>query len=116
MELEQQKQTVISLICFMSNLLQIKPIKEKNIFCIKQILILANGDYRFCKGGWDSILKIINKLHFYYLLDAMTQNEKEKFIKNYKNISLEKDNLEILPKIFIMKKYLVKVIILILKL
>ena len=100
MELEQQKQTVISLICFMSNLLQIKPIKEKNIFCIKQILILANGDYRFCKGGWDSILKIINKLHFYYLLDAMTQNEKEKFIKNYKNISLEKDNLEILPKIF----------------
>jgi hypothetical protein len=66
MELEQQKQTVISLICFMSNLLQIKPIKEKNIFCIKQILILANGDYRFCKGGWDSILKIINKLHFYY--------------------------------------------------
>ena len=37
MELEQQKQTVISLICFMSNLLQVKAITEKNIFCIKQI-------------------------------------------------------------------------------
>ena len=58
MELEQQKQTVISLICFMSNLLQIKTIKEKNIFCIKQILFLANGDFRFCKGGWDKRFKI----------------------------------------------------------
>ena len=105
MGLEQQKQTAISLICFMSNLLQIKPIKEKNIFCIKQILILANGDYRFCKGGWDSILKIINKLHFYYLLDTMMKNEKEKFIKNNKNISLEKDNLEKLPKIFTPNNY-----------
>ena len=100
MELEQQKQTAIALICFMSNLLQIKTLKEKNIFCIKQILFLANGDYRFCKGGWDSILKIINKLHFYYLFDSMPKNEKEDFIKKYKNISYEKENLEKLPKIF----------------
>ena len=100
MELEQQKQTVISLICFMSNLLQIKTIKEKNIFCIKQILNLANGDFRFCKGGWDSILKIINKLHFYYLLDTMTKTEKEEIIQKLKNSNIEKENLIKLSKIF----------------
>ena len=105
MELEQQKQTVIALICFMSNLLQIKQIKEKNIFCIKQILFLANGDFRFCKGGWDSILKIINKLHFYYILDTMPKIEKEDFIKRYKIIEIEKDNLEKLPKIFTPNDY-----------
>ena len=105
MELEQQKQTVIALICFMSNLLQVKPIKEKNIYCIKQILFLANGDYRFCKGGWDSILKIINKLHFYYLLDTMPKFEKDEFIKNYKNFPNEKDNIEKLPKIFTPNNY-----------
>ena len=105
MELEQQKQTVIALICFMTNLLQIKPIKEKNIFCIKQILFLANGDYRFCKGGWDMILKIINKLHFYYLLDSMPKIEKYEYIKKNKNFSIERDNIEILPKIFTPNNY-----------
>ena len=105
MELEQQKQTVISLICFMSNLLQIKPIKEKNIFCIKQILLLANGDYRFCKGGWDSILKIINKLHFYYLLDTISKNEREEIILKLKNFSIEKENIDKLAKIFTPNNY-----------
>ena len=107
MELEQQKQTVIALICFMSNLLQIKMIEEKNIFCIKQILFLANGDFRFCKGGWDSILKIINKLHFYYLLDTMNQNEKENYIKKNKNKNfiIEKNNTEKLGKIFTPTNY-----------
>ena len=105
MELEQQKQTVISLICFMSNLLQIKIIKEKNIFCIKQILNLANGDFRFCKGGWDSILKIINKLHFYYLLDTMTKNEKDEIIQKLKNSNIEKENLNKLSKLFTPNNY-----------
>ena len=115
MELEQQKQTVISLICFMSNLLQIKIIKEKNIFCIKQILNLANGDFRFCKGGWDSILKIINKLHFYYLLDTMTKNEKDEIIQKLKNSNIEKENyLNYLHQI-ITKKFLIKHIISIMK-
>ena len=105
MELEQQKQTVISLICFMSNLLQIKTIKEKNIFCIKQILFLANGDFRFCKGGWESILKIINKLHFYYLLDTMPKYEKDEIINKLKNYNIERENLDKLSKIFTPNNY-----------
>ena len=105
MELEQQKQTVISLICFMSNLLQIKSIQDKNIFCIKQILNLANGDFRFCKGGWDSILKIINKIHFYYLLDTMSKTEKDVIIQKLKNSNIEKENLNKLSKLFTPNNY-----------
>ena len=105
MELEQQKQTVISLICFMSNLLQVKVITEKNIFCIKQILFLANDDYRFCKGGWDSILKIINKLHFYYLLNSIQKNERDEYIKKLKNLAIEKDNLKKLSNLFTPSDY-----------
>ena len=73
--LDRQKQTVIALISFMTNLFNIKPIKEKNCICIKQILSLAHSDYRYCKGGWDSILEIINKLHYYYLLYTMPKEE-----------------------------------------
>ena len=105
MELEQQKQTVISLICFMSNLLQVKVITEKNIFCIKQILFLANDDYRFCKGGWNSILKIINKLHFYYLLNSIQKNERDEYIKKLKNLAIEKDNLQKLSNLFTPNDY-----------
>ena len=112
MRLEKQKQTVISLICFMTNLLQIKLIKEKNIICIKQILFFANNNYFYCKGCWDSILEVINKLHYYYLLYTMSKEEKEEFFKqnksNYNNdefIKIEKENTNILSKLFTLNDY-----------
>ncbi len=108
--LDRQKQTVIALICFMTNLFNIKPIKEKNCICIKQILSLAHSDYRYCKGGWDSILEIINKLHYYYLLYTMPKEEKIKFLNNKFNnnselIKIVKDNINVVPKIFTPNDY-----------
>jgi hypothetical protein len=87
LNLNTQKQTVISFFCAMTNLLHIKPLKKKNILCIKEILLLANSDYRYCKGAWNYILDIINKLCYYSLLNSMPKDEREEFfnlkMKNY---------------------------------
>ena len=87
LNLNTQKQTVISFFCAMTNLIHIKPLKRKNILCIKEILLLANSDYRYCKGAWNYILDIINKLCYYSLLNSMPKDEREEFfnlkMKNY---------------------------------
>ena len=113
--LESQKQNIISNLCTMTNLLQIKIPKEKNIICIKELLILANSDYRYCKGSWNFILEIINKIYYYLTLLSMPKDEKELFYKNKKQsaiktnikknivlmeetISTEKETMKILSK------------------
>ena len=87
LNLNTQKQTVISFLCSMTNLIHIKPIKKKNILCIKEILFLANSDFRYGKGSWNFILDIINKLCYYTLLNSMPKDEREEFfnlkMKNY---------------------------------
>lgn len=87
LNLNTQKQTVISFLCAMTNLLHIKPLKKKNILCIKEVLYLVNSDYRYAKGSWNFILDIINKLYYYSLLNSMPKDEREEIfnlkIKNY---------------------------------
>ena len=88
LNLNTQKQTVISFLCSMTNLLHIKPLKKKNILCIKEILFLANSDYRYAKGSWNFILEIINKLCYYSLLNSMPKDEREEIfdlkMKNFR--------------------------------
>ena len=93
LNLNTQKQTVISFLCAMTNLLHIKPLKKKNILCIKEILYLANTDYRYTKGSWSFILDIINKLCYYLLLYSMPKDEREEIFDNkMKNYSKKAKN------------------------
>ena len=115
LNLETQKQNIISNLCTMTNLLQVKIPKEKNILCIKELLTLANSDYRYCKGSWNFILEIINKLYYYLTLISMPKDERELFYKNKKQsavktnikknillmdetIEIEKETMKILSK------------------
>ena len=103
--LDSQKKLIIDLICLMTNLFNNNQINDKNILCIKQILLLANDDSRFCKGGWNGIVEIINKLHYYYLLSHMSQDEREialnKKFKNNKDLkNKEEAKINKLPKLF----------------
>ena len=115
LNLETHKQNIISNLCTMTNLLQVKIPKEKNILCIKELLTLANSDYRYCKGSWNFILEIINKLYYYLTLISMPKDERELFYKNKKQsavktnikknillmeetISIEKETMKILSK------------------
>ena len=82
LNLNTQKQTVISFLCAMTNILHIKPLKKKHILCIKEILHLANTDYRYTKGSWNFILDIINKLCYYLLLNSMPKDEREEIFDN----------------------------------
>ena len=113
LNLENQKQNIISNLCTLTNLLQVKVPKEKNLRCIKELLILTNSDYRYCKGSWNFILEIINKLYYYFTLISMPKDERELYYKNMKEsaiktnikkniilmeekISAEKDTMKIL--------------------
>ena len=115
LNLEVQKQNIISNLCTMTNLLQVQIPKEKNIICIKELLFLANSDYRYCKGSWNFILEIINKLYYYLTLVSMPKDERELFYKNKKQnaiktnikkniiqmeetISAEKETMKLLSK------------------
>ena len=89
LNLETQKQNIISNLCTMTNLLQVKIPKEKNISCIKELLILANSDYRYCKGSWNFILEIINKLYYYFTLISMPKDERELYYKNMKDTAIK---------------------------
>jgi hypothetical protein len=89
LNLETQKQNIISNLCTMTNLLQVKIPKEKNILCIKELLTLANSDYRYCKGSWNFILEIINKLYYYLTLLSMPKDERELFYKNKKQSAVK---------------------------
>ena len=81
----------------MTNLMHIKPIKKKNILCIKEILFLANNDFRYGKGSWNFILDIINKLCYYTLLNSMPKDVKEEIfklkMKNYNKKAKNNNNL-----------------------
>ena len=103
LNLDQPKQNLISNLCTMTNLLQVKILKEKNIICIKELLSIANSDFRYCKGSWSLILEIINKLYYYLCLISMPKDEKEMYYKerrqkvaetnNKKSISLVEENI-----------------------
>ena len=92
LNLNQQKQNIISNLCTMTNLLQVKNLKEKNIICITELLSLANSDFRYCKGGWSLILEIVNKLYYYLSLISMPKDEKEEYFKLKKQKALETNN------------------------
>ena len=92
LNLDQQKQNIISNLCTMTNLLQVKQLKDKNIICIKELLSLANSDYRYCKGSWSLILEIINKLYYYLSLISMPKDEKEEYYKLKKQKASETNN------------------------
>ena len=77
MNLNSQKQTVISFLCAMTNLFRIKPFKKKNILCINEILTLTNSDFHYVKGSWNFILDVINKLYYYILLNSLPKDERE---------------------------------------
>ena len=92
LNLNVQKQTVISFLCSMTNLLRIKPFKKKNILCIKELLYLANHDFRYVNGSWNLILDIVNKLYYYLLLNSLPKEEREEIFN--KKIKKEKKNNE----------------------
>ena len=90
LNLNTQKQTVISFLCSMTNLLRIKPFKKKNILCIKELLHLTNHDFRYANGAWNLILDIVNKLYYYLLLNSLPVTEREEIFN--KKIKKEKKN------------------------
>ena len=96
LNLEQQKKTIVSNLCTMTSLLQVKQLKDKNISCIKQLLSLANSDYRYCKGTWSLILEIINKLYYYLSLISMRKDDKEEYYKIKKQKAAETNNKKIM--------------------
>ena len=89
LNLDQFKQNIIYDLCNMTNLLQVKLLKEKNIICINQILSIANSDYRYFKGSWSIILEIINKLNYYLSLKTMTKEGIENYFKIKKQKMIE---------------------------
>ena len=92
LNLNTQKQTVISFLCTMTNLLRMKPFKKKNILCIKELLLLTNQDYRYINGSWNLILDIINKLYYYLLLNSLPKDEREEILN--KKIKTDKKTEE----------------------
>ena len=92
LNLNTQKQTAISFLCSMTNLLRIKPFKKKNILCIKEILKLTNRDYRYVNGSWNFILDVVNKLYYYLLLNSLPKDEREEILN--KEIKNNKKNEE----------------------
>jgi len=92
LNLNQQKNNIISSLCTMTNLLQVKLLKEKNITCINELLTIANSDYRYCKGSWSLILEIINKLYYYLSLISMPRDEKEEYYKNKRQNAIQTNN------------------------
>ena len=72
----------------MTNLLRIKPFKKKNILCIKELLYLANHDFRYVNGSWSLILDVVNKLYYYLLLNSLPVVEREEIFN--KKIKKEK--------------------------
>ena len=92
LNLEQQKKIIFSNLCSLTNLLQVKIIKDKNLLCIKELLSIANSDYRYCKGSYSYILEIINKLYYYLSLISMPKEERETFFKTKKQKAAETNN------------------------
>ena len=92
LNLNTQKQTAISFLCSMTNLLRIKPFKKKNILCIKEILLLTNKDYRYVNGSWNFILDVVNKLYYYLLLNSLPKDEREEILN--KEVKNDKKNEE----------------------
>ena len=94
LNLNTQKQTVISFLCSMTNLLRIKPFKKKNILCIKELLYLTNNDYRYVNGSWNFILDVVNKLYYFLLLNSLPKDEREEILNNKKIKNDKKNNDE----------------------
>ena len=113
LNLETQKQTIISDLCSLTNLLQVKIPKEKNILCIKELLTLANSDFRYCKGSWNHLLEIINKLYYYLTLSSMPKDEKELYFQNKKQSVLmtnNKNNITLIEETISNEKETMKII------
>ncbi len=105
----QQKQALMSSFSKLTNIFSIKPIEEKNILCIKEILHLASSDCRYCKYTWNIILEIIKKIYFYHLSVNGSKLEKEQIFKklserkknnsNYEEqLQIEKENMKLITK------------------
>ena len=113
LNLENQKKNIISNLCTMTNLLQVKVPKDKNIICIKELLILANSDYRYCKGSWNFILEIIDKIYYYLTLISMPKDERELFYKNKKQSAIKtniKKNIVVMEETISNEKETMKII------
>ena len=104
-----QKTAIITSLLTMTNLFQTKPITKKNILCIKEILLLANGDPRYCNIVWNLIFDLVDKIYFYLLFVTGSKSEKEeilnkmtsrlKKIPNYEEqIEIEKENMKTIAK------------------
>ena len=93
LNLNQQKQNIISILCSMTGLIETKVLKKKNIFCIKELLNKANNDFRYCKGSWNLILDIINKSYYYLTLISMSKGEREEYYKTKRQKITNKKNL-----------------------
>jgi len=93
----QQKIALMTSFANLTNIFYIKPIEEKNILCIKEILHLASLDCRYCKFTWNIILEIINKIYFYHLSVNGSRLEKEEI---FKNLSEKKKIIQILKNNF----------------
>ena len=105
----QQKQALMTSFSKLTNIFSIKPIEEKNILCIKEILHLANSDCRYCKYTWNIILEIIKKIYIYHLSVNGSKLEKEQIFKklsekkknnsNYEEqLQIEKQNMKLITK------------------
>ena len=90
----QQKIALMTSFGNLTNIFYIKPIEEKNILCIKEILHLASLDCRYCKFTWNIILDIINKIYFYHLSVNGSRLEKEEIFKNFSEKKKNNPNFE----------------------
>ena len=98
LNLNTQKQTVISFLCSMTNLLRMKHFKKKNILCIKELLSLTNQDFRYVNGSWNFILDVVNKIYYYLLLNSLPKDEREEILnKKLKNDKKNEERMGIVP-------------------
>jgi len=109
LNLDLQKEALIKGFCKLTNLLQGKEIKEKNIMCIRSLLQLANTEGRFLKGCWKNLLELISKIDYYHMVTSGSKLELENFFNEIKQkkrgsimvdkeIQLEKNNMDRIGK------------------
>ena len=105
----QQKIALMTSFSKLTNIFYIKPIEEKNILCIKEILHLASLNSKYCKFTWNIIFDIIDKIYFYHLSVNGSKLEKEEIFKkknerkknnpNFEEqLQIEKENMKLISK------------------
>ena len=105
----QQKIALMTSFSKLTNIFYIKPIEEKNILCIKEILHLASLNSKYCKFTWNIIFDIIDKIYFYHLSVNGSKLEKEEIFKKInerkknnpnfeEQLQIEKENMKLISK------------------